>query len=264
MNSLVTQNSQYVSQNHVMGHCVLLAYIITGIWMGTVVLMIIINKAKRRGNDRKWCVVYQAEMFRYLRLLSVLLLLLYAPLLSAYNEDKGNGRQTRSRRGWILCACFYAFIFIITLTRDYRNMQQAKSDVDEDSTKARNFSNKPLNQLTREEVLCWVRRGSMKREAYFSESKRALIAKMLEAACVDGELLVEYGGDIEKLVQLVGLTLGDAARLSEELERLPNNNNKVSSTDANSKAKRRVSTATIFVLGEYLSSDVAQYIVVEH
>jgi hypothetical protein len=77
---------------------------------------------------------------------------------------------------------------------------------------------------------------------------------------VDGELLVEYGGDIEKLVQLVGLTLGDAARLSEELERLPkNNNNKVSSTDANSKANRRVSTATIFVLGEYLSSDVAQY-----
>ncbi len=133
-------------------------------------------------------------------------------------------------------------------------------DVDEDSTKARNFSNKPLNQLTREEVLCWVRRvGPMKREAYFSESKRALIAKMLEAACVGGELLVEYGGDIEKLVQLVGLTLGDAARLSEELERLPNNNNKVSSTDANSKPKRRVSTATIFVLGEYLSSDVARY-----
>ena len=162
-------------------------------------------------------------------------------------------------KGWFLCACFYAFILIITLTRDYRNMQQAKSDVDEDTTKARNISNKPLNQLTREEVLCWVRRGSMNREAYFSESKRALIAKMLEAACVDGELLVEYGGDIEKLVQLVGLTLGDAARLSEELERLPNNKNKVSSTDANSKAKRRVSTATIFVLGEYLSSDVARY-----
>jgi len=139
------------------------------------------------------------------------------------------------------------------LTRDYRNMQQAKSDVDEDSTKARNFSNKTLNQLTREEVLCWVRRGSMKREAYFSESKRALIAKKLEAACVDGELLVEYGGDIEKLVQLVGLTLGDAARLSEELERLPNNN-KVSSTDANSKAKRRVSLATIILYDVALNS----------
>lgn len=57
----------------------------------------------------------------------------------------------------------------------------------------------------------------MHRESYFSEAKRSSISDKFAEACVDGELLCQFGMDFDKLVQFMGLPFGDAVKLAEEV-----------------------------------------------
>ena len=57
----------------------------------------------------------------------------------------------------------------------------------------------------------------MHRESYFSDAKRSSISDKFAEACVDGELLCQFGMDVDKLVQFVGLPFGDAVKLAEEV-----------------------------------------------
>jgi hypothetical protein len=198
------------------------AYCITGIWIFAVVLMMVISKAKKHGNGNKWYVVYQQQIFNYLRMIAESLLLVYVPYLSAYSADKGNGRQKRVTWAWALCISVIVFMFIVRAVIDYHLIRKRKRDKEVDSIKAQVFSSKPLNQWSQDEVLNWIRNGPMNRESYFAEAKRLSVAEKLENAFVDGELLSEYGADVDKLVQLIGLPLGDAAKLSQELALLNN------------------------------------------
>jgi hypothetical protein len=208
--------------------CLDQAYCITGIWIFAVVLMVIINKAKKYGSGNKWYAVSQQQIFNYLRMLAESLLLVYVPYLSAYSIDKGNGRQERLTWAWALCISAIIFMFIVRAVRDYRLIRKRKEDKEANSIQALVFSSKPLNQWSQDEVLNWVRIGSMNRESYFSEAKRLSVAEKLENACADGELLSVYGADIDKLVQLIGLPFGDAVKLSQEMSLL---NNKADDTE---------------------------------
>eukprot|EP00804_Cyclotella_cryptica_P008548 CCRYP_007545-RA/>CCRYP_007545-RA protein AED:0.14 eAED:0.14 QI:299/1/1/1/0.6/0.5/6/1648/753 len=219
VNSLVTQNTQLIGQYTVMGQSLLVAYGITGCWIITVVVMMLINSSKEDQATRdKWYVTYQVTMFRYLRLFAASLSFLYIPLLAAYSIDFGNGEQDRVTWVWALVICVIVCLFIVRVSLDCRIMKKSRKDQAEDSLKAMVFSSKPLNLWSQDEVLRWVRIGTMHRETYFSNAKRLSIADKLEAAAVDGEILSKYGAEPEKLVQFVGLPWGDAVKLSEEIK----------------------------------------------
>ena len=55
--------------------------------------MLLINNAKRDDNKKKFYILHQNMIFRYLRLFAGSLLLLYVPLLTGYSIDKVNGKQ---------------------------------------------------------------------------------------------------------------------------------------------------------------------------
>jgi hypothetical protein len=74
---------------------------------------------------------------------------------------------------------------MVGAVRDSHLIRKCKVGKEPGSIKALDFSSKPLNQWSQDEVLNWVRIGSMNRESYFSEAKRLSVAD----ACVDGELL---------------------------------------------------------------------------
>ncbi len=185
--------------------------------MLTVVVMLLINNAKREDNKKKWYVLNQLMIFRYLRLFAGSLLLLYVPLLSAYSIDKGNGKQESKDWVWGLVASVIVLLFLYQAVVDVRSIKKKRKDQEEDSVKAMLFSSKPLEQWSEEEVLLWMNIRSMHQESYFTEATRSSIADKLEASRVDGEFLCQYGKDIEKLVQLVGLACGEAMKLTEEL-----------------------------------------------
>ena len=108
---------------------------------------------------------------------------------------------------------------------DYRSARkQNECKKEEDIQGLLVFSTKPLNLWTQEEVLRWVKIGTMVQDSYFTESKRLLIAEKLAAAAVDGDLLSEQGFCTEKLVKLGGLAWGDAFRLSKEIDLLVKSN----------------------------------------
>ena len=201
------------------------AYGITGVWILAVVLMLIINEAKKHGHGQnKWYALYQLQIYSYLRMVATSLLLLYVPSLAAYSIDKGNGNQQIVTWAWALCGSVIVFFFVLRILRDYQLIRQHRKDKEDDSIKALVFSSKPLSQLSHDEVLSWVRIGIMKSASYFSEAKRLQVAEKLETACVDGKMLSKYGADKEKLVELIGLPLGDAKKLSQELDLLTNEN----------------------------------------
>lgn len=200
---------------------VLQAYGITGCWIFTVVVMMLINSAKVDEATRdKWFVTWQVTMFRYFRLFAASLSFLYIPVLAAYSIDKGNGEQYRVSWVWAVVICVIVFLFIGRVSLDCRIMKKRRKDLEEDSLKAMVFSSKPLNLWSQDEVLRWVKIGTMHRETYFSYAKRLSIADKLDAAAVDGELLSKYGADPEKLVQFVGLPWGDAVKLTQEMRLL--------------------------------------------
>ena len=64
----------------------------------------------------------------------------------------------------------------------------------------------------------------MHRESYFSEAKRSSISDKFAEACVDGELLCQFGMDFDKLVQFMGLPFGDAVKLAEEVKSVVEHN----------------------------------------
>lgn len=160
-----------------------------------------------------------------MRLLDGSLCLLYIPLLSAHSIDEGNGNQEELAWVWVLVVGFIVGLVIIRIVMDYSLIKKKRRDQKEDSLKALVFSSKPLNLWDQDAVLRWIRIGTLHQATYFSVTKRSLIAEKLEAACADGELLSEYGTDIEKLVQFVGLSFGDAVKLSKELKLLVVRNN---------------------------------------
>ena len=103
------------------------------------------------------------------------------------------------------------------MVADVRSIKKRRKDEEEKSNKAITFSGKPVNQWSEEEVTQWLKLGSMHQETYVTEATRSSIAEKLEASRVDGEFLCQYGTDIEKLVQLLGLTCGDSMKLAEEV-----------------------------------------------
>ena len=174
VNSLVTQDTQYMGTSSVMGTSLILAYCINGVWVTTVVLMMLINQAKKKGEDKhsKWYILYQKKMFRYLRLLDASLCLLYIPLILAYSIDETNGNQSRKTWVWALVITFIGILFVIRAVKDVQTLRNKKRESEEDSRKALVFASKPLNLWSQEEVLRWINIGSMQQESYFSRSRR--------------------------------------------------------------------------------------------
>ena len=77
--------------------------------------------------------------------------------------------------------------------------------------------NKPLEEWDEDDVILWINKANMYRESYFTEAKRHHIEDKLKEAGIDGELLCKYGSDMEKLVNYVGLSVGDAEKVNKEL-----------------------------------------------
>ena len=151
VNSLVTQDTQYMGTSSVMGTSLILAYCINGIWVTTVVFMMLINQAKKKGEDKhsKWYILYQNKMFRYLRLLDASLCLLYIPLILAYSIDETNGNQSRKTWVWALVITFIGILFVIRAVKDVQTLRNKKRESEE----ALIFASKPLNLWSQEEVL---------------------------------------------------------------------------------------------------------------
>ena len=219
VNSLVIQSSTYIGLNSVLGDCVVLAYVINGLWISTVVFMMLINQAKRNdhGEHSKWYSIHQKKMFRYLRLLAISLCLLYIPFICAYTIDKSNGKQTSKRWVWGLVITIIVILFVIRVVKDYRIVKARQNESKESSMKALVFSSKPLILWSQAEVISWINIGAMHEESYFSDATRYRIAAKLNDACIYGKLLSELASDAEKLVQFVGLSYGDAVMLLEEV-----------------------------------------------
>lgn len=115
-------------------------------------------------------------------------------------------------------------MFIIRVLKDLRNVKKKRDEDDEAHMKEfsdiSKFQNTPLYKWSQDEVLRWIKIGAMHEPDYFSEAKRLSISEKFEAACVDGKLLYDYGSDIDKLVQYIGLPFGDAVKLSKEFKQL--------------------------------------------
>ncbi len=230
VNSLVSLDNQYLGAKTVFGQSLLLAYGINGLWILTVVLMILINHAKEgdESGGKKWYIWYQLKIYWYLLLATASLCLLYIPLITAYHIDKSNGNQTRVKWVWGFVLSIIALVFFVRVVLDRRKCNQDEEKRDAETVKEFSdiykFSSKPLHLWDQVEVLRWVSIGSMHRAAYFSEVKRSSISDKFSAACVDGELLCQFGTDVDKLVQFVNLPFGDAVKLAEEVKLLLENN----------------------------------------
>ena len=215
VNSLVTQNTQLIGRSTIYGKSLLLAYGIYGLWIFTVVIMMSINQSKQSRN--KWYILHQTTIFRYLRLGGCCALIIYIPLLSAYSIDQGNGEQSTKTWAWYLILVGFILVFSLRAVVDYRLAKKRRCDAKEDLVKVQGLLNKPLEQWDEEDVILWINEAKMYRESYFTEAKRHLIEDKLKEACIDGELLCKYGSDMEKLVNYVGLSVGDAEKVNKEL-----------------------------------------------
>ena len=150
------------------------------------------------------------------------LCLLYIPLLCAYSIDEDSGNQTSEDWVWGLVVGIIIFLFAGRALLDIRKIRRKRKDAAVDSMNAfadiSKLSSKPLEEWDQEEVLRWISIGRLHNASFFTEAKRGSIAEKLEAACLDGKMLCRYGSDVEQLVRLVGLPLGDAANLADELK----------------------------------------------
>lgn len=217
VNSLVTQNTQLIGRSTIYGQSLLLAYAIYGLWILTVVIMISINQSKKRQSRKKWYILHQRTIFRYLRLGGWCALIIYIPLLSAYSIDEDNGEQSRKTWAWYLLLVGFILVFSLQAFVDYRLAKKRRCDAEEDSVKVQGLLNKPLKEWDEDDVILWINKAKMYRESYFTEAKRHLIEDKLKEAGIDGELLCKYGSDMEKLVNYVGLSVGDAEKVTKEL-----------------------------------------------
>lgn len=217
VNSLVTQNTQLIGRSTIYGQSLLLAYAIYGLWILTVVIMISINQSKKRQSRNKWYILHQRTIFRYLRLGGWCALIIYIPLLSAYSIDEGNGEQSSKTWAWYLILVGFILVFSLRAFVDYRLVKRRRYDAKEDLVKVQGLLNKPLEQWDEDDVILWINKANMYRASYFTEAKRHLIEDKLKEAGIDGELLCKYGSDIEKLVNYVGLSVGDAEKVNKEL-----------------------------------------------
>ena len=223
VNSLVSQNTRYIGLSTIMGQSLLLSYGINGLWILSVVAMLLINQSKDdKVETPSWYIRYQLKIFRYLRLATGSLCLLYIPLLCAYSIDEDSGNQTSEDWVWGLVVGIIIFLFAGRALLDIRKIRRKRKDAAVDSMNAfadiSKLSSKPLEEWDQEEVLRWVTIGRLHNASFFTEAKRGSIAEKLEAACLDGKMLCRYGSDVEQLVRLVGLPLGDAANLADELK----------------------------------------------
>lgn len=230
INSLVTLDNQYIGIQTIWGQALILAYTLNFLWILTIVLMMLINRAKEgdQSEGERWYIRYQSKIYQYLVMAAVSILLLYFPLIHVYEVDKSYGSQSNANWLWWLVVGLIAFMFIVRVVLDCRECAQDEETRHADSVKEFSdiykFSNKPLNRWDEDEVLRWVRIGSMHRDSYFSETKRSSITDKFAQADVDGELLCQFGMDVDKLVQFVGLSFGDAVKLAEEVKLLLENN----------------------------------------
>ena len=230
MNSLVTQNTQLIGRSTIYGKSLLLAYGIYGLWIFTVVIMISINQSKKRQSRNKWYILHQTTIFRYLRLSGCCALIIYIPLLSAYSIDQGNGEQITKNWAWYLLLVGFILVFSSQAFVDYRLAKKRRCDAEEDSVKVQGLLNKPLEQWDEDDIILWINKANMYRESYFTEAKRHLIEDKLKEVSIDGELLCKYGSDIETLVNYVGLSVGDAAKVTKELTFLKREEDSISTS----------------------------------
>mmetsp|Transcript_37393 Transcript_37393/g.78864 ORF Transcript_37393/g.78864 Transcript_37393/m.78864 type:complete len:757 (+) Transcript_37393:35-2305(+) len=237
INTLVTQNTQWIGQNTNMASALWLAYAVNGLWIFTVVFMTVINRERENEDSRKkWYIVYQNKIFRYLRLLAASLCLLYLPLMFI-SSDENSGYQQSKTWVWILVVVFICVMFAVRALFDYRKIKQkrAKQEVNamKEFSDISKFQSKPVADWDEDEVVRWITIGSMHKASYFTDNKRSSIGDKLTAACVDGKLLCHYGKDfevlVEKFVEFVGLPFGDAMKLAEEVTILLDNLPKVES-----------------------------------
>ena len=165
-------------------------------------------------------------------------LIIYIPLLSAYSIDEGNGEQSSKAWAWYLILVGIILVFSLRAFVDYRLAKKRRYDAKEDLVKIQGLLNKPLEQWDEDDVILWINKAKMYRETYFTEAKRHLIEDKLKEAGIDGELLCKYCSDIEKLVNYVGLSVGDAEKVNKELTLLKRE-------DSMSTSKREDSTMEV-------------------
>ena len=109
----------------------------------------------------------------------------------------------------------HTFRFSLRAFVDYRLVKKRRYDAKEDLVKVQGLLNKPLEEWDEDDVILWINKANMYRESYFTEAKRHHIEDKLKEAGIDGELLCKYG--MEKLVNYVGLSVGDAEKVNKEL-----------------------------------------------
>lgn len=203
-----------------------LTYGITGVYITTVALMSFIN-AYAKSNETSFLVLvrYQDLIFSFLRMFGILLTFLFIPLL-VFHSDPTTGFQ--QELDWLYylvgCSClgFYVAFVTIKCWKRYQKDKINKESAEETYTEEINdIVTKPMALWSIGDVAMWIEHGlELKSQSKLTNVQLQIIAEKMDAAMIDGEILLKVYSDESRLVDSVQLPLGLAMHFASAMEKI--------------------------------------------
>ena len=179
--------------------------------------MITINGVRRRDEKKGnvWFVLHQVTIFKYLRLFTTSILPYFIPLV-VVEKDSKDGYQSDKQvvTSTIVVTVFVCGAFFWNIAQDYRRIKKGRIEA---GIAASRLLSKPLKDWDRGEVQLWIKGGEFCKADHFTDALRPALANKMKDAKVNGEILYQFGEDIGKLVNFVGLSFGDAVFFAKEV-----------------------------------------------